>query len=110
MKHYEFFNWLFQLRSDQVLFVILIILGIFVANKTLKVLDEKSKKIDKKDEKILELIDKVNITQIEIIKVMESFKSKNDLDQAIIIGEFKLLKTKLNNLENKIIELINIYK
>ena len=39
MKHYEFFNWLFQLRSDQVLFVILIILGIFVANKTLKVLD-----------------------------------------------------------------------
>lgn len=110
MKHYEFFNWLFQLRSDQVLFVILIILGIFVANKTLKVLDEKSKKIDKKDEKILELIDKVNITQIEIIKVMESFKSKNDLDQAIIIGEFKLLKTKLKNLENKIIELINIYK
>lgn len=110
MKHFEFFNWLFQLRSDQVLFVILIILGIFVANKTLKVLDEKSKKIDKKDEKILELIDKVNITQIEIIKVMESFKSKNDLDQAIIIGEFKLLKTKLNNLENKIIELINIYK
>ena len=110
MKHYEFFNWLFQLKSDQILFVILIILGVFITNKTLKVLDEKSKKIDKKDEKILELIDKVNITQIEIIKVMESFKSKNDLDQAIIIGEFKLLKTKLNNLENKIIELINIYK
>ncbi|MCQ9628084.1 hypothetical protein HS141_14280 [Cetobacterium somerae] len=110
MKHYEFFNWLFQLRSDQVLFVILIILGIFVANKTLKVLDEKSKKIDKKDEKILELIDKVNSTQLEITKTLESLKSKNDLDQAVLIGEFKLLRTKLTNLENKIIEFINISK
>lgn len=110
MKHFEFFNWLFHLRSDQVLFVILIILGIFVANKTLKVLDEKSKKIDKKDEKILELIDKVNTTQLEITKTLESLKSKNDLDQAVLIGEFKLLRTKLTNLENKIIEFINISK
>ena len=31
-------------------------------------------------------------------------------NQAVLIGEFKLLRTKLTNLENKIIEFINISK
>lgn len=123
---YEFFNWLFQLKSDQILFVFIVTIISITARKMYQIMDEKNKKLDKKDEeffklmeeqrkkidekdeKILELIDRVNNSQIEIVKTMESIKSKSDFYQSTIVSEFKLLRTKLNHLEDKIDEIYKI--
>lgn len=123
---YDFFNWLFQLKSDQILFVLVIIIITIVARKLLQIMEDKSKKLDKKDEKlfelmeeqsrkldkkdekILELIEKVNNTQIEIVKTMETLKSKSEFDLATITAEFKLLRNKMNQMDNKIDEILKI--
>lgn len=77
--------------------------------KLFGLMEEQSKKLDKKDEKILELIEKVNNTQIEIVKTMETLKSKSDFDQATIAAEFKLLRNKMNQMDNKIDEVLKIF-
>lgn len=124
---YDFFNWLFQLKSDQILFVLVIIIITVATKKLLQIMEDKSKKLDKKDEKlfelmeeqskkldkkdekILELIEKVNNTQIEIVKTMESIKSKSEFDLATITAEFKLLRNKMNQMDNKIDEVLKIF-
>lgn len=123
---YDFFNWLFQLKSDQILFVFIVTIISITARKMYQIMEEKNKKLDKKDEeffklmeeqrkkidekdeKILELIDRVNNSQIEIVKTMESIKAKSGFHQSTIVSEFKLLRTKLNHLEDKIDELYKI--
>ena len=124
---YDFFNWLFQLKSDQILFVFIVTIISITARKMYQIMEEKNKKLDKKDEeffklmedqrkkidekdeKILELIEKVNNTQIEIVKTMETLKSKSDFDQATITAEFKLLRNKMNQMENKIDEVLKMF-
>ena len=123
---YDFFNWLFQLKSDQILFVFIVTIISITARKMYQIMEEKNKKLDKKDEeffklmeeqrkkidekdeKILELIDRVNNSQIEIVKTMESIKAKSGFYQSAIVSEFKIIRTKLNHLEDKIDELYKI--
>lgn len=88
----KFFTYIFTLRNDQITFVLFIISIWIIYKKNDELIKKTDKRLDEKDAKLLEIIDKVNDTQLELIKSLGKVRGKIDNNQTAIMHKLDQIK------------------
>lgn len=81
MKITDLFAWLFNLRNDQIMFCLFIISIYLLYKKNEELIKRTSERLDEKDRQILDIVEKVNETQLELIKTLGKLRGNINTNQ-----------------------------
>ena len=91
----EVFNYLFSLKNEQIMFILFLVCLYIIYKKYDDLIKKADKKLDEKEVKLLEIIEKVNDTQLELIKSLGKIRGKIDNNQTAIINKLDQIKDNL---------------